>query len=619
MMANDKPSLAYRFLRGAWLTLEYSRKLAMNLLFLVFVLVVLIAFSVSRPAMREHTALVIAPESKIVEQYSADPGTRALQHAFGESSKEVQLRDLLRALEAAKTDQRIDRIVIRPDLIGADGMAQLREVARAIREVRASGKEVIAYADSLDQKGYLLASEANAIYLHPAGGLLIEGLGRYRTYYREGLQDKLGVDVHLFRVGEFKSAAEPYILDAASPEAKEADLFWMNDLWQRYLADVGHARGIDPAKLAAAIDDMPNGLKAANGDLAKWALDQHLVDGLKTSDEVEALLEQKGAVDEKLHSFRQVDLDGYLASLGPELPPLSGNEVAVVIAQGEISSGRQPPGKIGGESTAALIAQARNDKRVKALVLRVDSPGGEVFASEQIRREIELTRKAGIPVVVSMGNVAASGGYWISMNANRIFADPSTISGSIGIFGLWMSGPRALEKIGVHSDGVGTTRWAGAFDPARPLDPAVGELIQATIDHGYAQFIGNVAHARGRTPEQVDTIARGRVWSGAQAKDRGLVDAFGGLREATDTAAQLGKLDKGDYQVVYVEKQMTAFERFFSGFGDNSRARTLLAASGLKAVFLPERTQDDLAHAMDWLASQKNKPFGAVAHCFCGL
>ncbi|HTA64484.1 MAG TPA: signal peptide peptidase SppA, partial [Xanthomonadaceae bacterium] len=512
-----------------------------------------------------------------------------------------------------------DRIVIRPDLIEADGLAQLREVAQALRDVRASGKEVIAYAENLDQKGYLLAAEANTIYLHPSGSLMLEGLGRYRSYYREGLQDKLGVDVHLFRVGEYKSAAEPYILDAASPEAKEADLYWMNDLWQRYLTDVGRARGIDPAKLAADIDNMPNELKAADGDIAKWALDEHLVDALKTSDEVEAILEQKGALDEQMHSFRQIDLDGYLAHVGEEPHGLSDDTIAVVVAEGEISAGRQPPGKIGGESTAALIAQARNDDHTKALVMRVDSPGGEVFASEQIRREIELTRKAGIPVVVSMGNVAASGGYWISMNANRIYADPSTISGSIGIFGLVMNAPRVMDKLGIHSDGVGTTRWAGAFDPERPLDPAVGELIQASIDHGYAQFIGNVARARGRTPEQVDAIARGRVWSGAQAKDRGLVDAFGGLRDAIDGAAQLGGLAKGQYRVAYVEKPMTPFEKFFSGLTGNARAQSLLAASGLGRVFLPDHAQDELAHAMDWLSAEKGRPFGAVAHCFCGL
>ena len=618
-MPDTQPGLIYRFVRGIWRALNFSRLLVINLLFVLVMVWILVVLFSAKPILRDRTVLVIAPEAQIVEQYSADAGSMAVARAFGGHNKEVQLRDLLRALEAVKSDKRIDRVVIRPDLIRAEGIVQLREVARALRDVRASGKEVIAYAENLDQMGYLLAVEANTIYLHPSGSLVLQGFGRYRSYYREGLQDKLGVDVHLFRVGEFKSAAEPYILDAASPESKQADLFWMNDLWQRYLADVGRARGIDPAKLAADIDDLPKGLKAADGDPARWALNAHLVDALKTSDEVENIIESKGMVDNDLHSFRQVDLDGYLAHLGRDLPGLRGNVVAVVVAAGEITSGQQPPGKIGGESTAMLIARARNDDHVKAMVLRVDSPGGEVFASEQIRREVELTRQAGIPVVVSMGNVAASGGYWISMNANRIYADPSTISGSIGIFGLVMNIPRTLEKIGVHSDGVGTTRWAGAFDPTRPLDPAVGELIQSTIEHGYAQFIGNVARARNRSPQQIDAIARGRVWSGAQAKDRGLVDAFGGLRESIDAAAQLGKLDPGKYHVVYVEKEMTPFERFFAGLSQNTNARALLAASGLRALFVPEHTQDEIEHGLSWLGAQKDKPFSAVAHCFCGL
>ncbi|MEO8743108.1 MAG: signal peptide peptidase SppA, partial [Lysobacteraceae bacterium] len=360
-------------------------------------------------------------------------------------------------------------------------------------------------------------------------------------------------------------------------------------------------------------------IQEANGDVAQWALNEHLVDALKTSDEVEAILEQKGTVDKKQHSFRQVNLDDYLAHLSPEMPALNADQVAVVIAEGEISSGQQPPGKIGGESTATLIENARNNDHVKALVLRVDSPGGEVFPSEQIRRQVALTRAAGIPVVVSMGNVAASGGYWISMNANKIYADESTISGSIGIYGLVMSAPRALEKIGVHTDGVGTTRWAGAFDPTRALDPAVGELIQANITHGYAQFIGNVARARGRTPQQIDAIARGRVWSGAEAKDRGLVDAFGGINDAIADAAQLAKLKKDQFKAVYVEKPMSTFEKFFAGMSGNSSARAMLAASGLRGMFIPAHTQDELAHGLDWLNSQKGKPFSAVAHCFCGL
>lgn len=618
-MPDSQPGLIHRFVRGVWRALDFSRRLVMNLAFLLVVVLVLAALFAAKPILHDRTALVIAPDAKIVEQYSADAGSMAVSRAFGQPNKEVQLRDLLRALDAARTDKRIERVVIRPDLIGAGGLAQLREVAHALRDLRASGKEVIAYAENLDQMGYLLAAEANTIYLHPSGSLMLEGLGRYRTYYREGLQDKLGVDVHVFRVGEYKSAVEPYILDAASPESKEADLFWMNDLWQRYLADVGRARGIDPGRLATDINAMPDGLKAANGDLAQWALNEHLVDALKTSDEVEAILEKKGEVDSDLHSFRQIDLDDYLAHVGHELHAVRGDIVAVVVAQGEISGGQQPPGKVGGESTAALVARARNNDHVKALVLRVDSPGGDVFASEQIRREVELTRSAGIPVVVSMGDVAASGGYWISMNANRIYADPSTISGSIGIFGLVMTAPRGLDKIGVHSDGVGTTRWAGAFDPTRALDPAVGEIIQSSIEHGYAQFIGNVARARGRTPQQVDAIARGRVWSGAQARDRGLVDELGGLGDAIDAAAVLGRLGPGKYRVVYVEKEMTPFERFFAGLTESTRARSMLSASGLGGLFLPSKTQQDLAHGMEWLDLQKSKPFSAIAHCFCGL
>ncbi|MEO5596111.1 MAG: signal peptide peptidase SppA, partial [Lysobacteraceae bacterium] len=590
-----------------------------NMIFLAIVILFLAWLFGAKPVLQNRTTLVIAPEARIVEQYSGDPQSMAVARAFGQENSEVQLRDLLRALDSARTDKRIERVLIRPDQIDADGMAQLREVAAAIRAVRASGKEVIAYADNLDQRGYLLAAEANKVYLHPSGSLLLEGLGRYRQYYREGLQDKLGVDVHLFRVGEYKSAAEPYILDAASPESKQADLFWMNDIWQRYLSDVGRARGIAPAKLSADIDNLADGLKAADGDMAQWALDEHLVDALKTSDQVENELIQNGEVDSRNNSFRQVNLDQYLAHLGSDKPALKQSRIAVVVAQGEITGGEQPPGEVGGESTAALIESARNDETVKALVLRVDSPGGEVFASEQIREQVALTRAAGIPVVVSMGNVAASGGYWISMNANTIYADPSTISGSIGIYGLMMKVPHTLEKIGVHTDGVGTTRWAGAFDPTRPLDPAVGEVIQANITHGYAQFIGNVAKARGQTPQQIDAIARGRVWSGAQAKQRGLVDAFGGLQDAIRAAAKLGGLSATNPPVEYIEKPMTPFQKFFAGMAGNTRAQSMLTGSGLAAWFLPAHTQEQLQHGLAWLVSQQKRPFNALAHCLCGL
>ena len=294
-------------------------------------------------------------------------------------------------------------------------------------------------------------------------------------------------------------------------------------------------------------------------------------------------------------------------------------QVAVVVAQGEITDGKQPPGTVGGESTAELIRNARLDDKVKALVLRVDSPGGGVFPSEQIRREIALVKEAGKPVVVSMGNVAASGGYWISMNADRIYADESTITGSIGIFGLWMSAPRALEKIGVHADGVGTTPLAGAFDPTRPLDPMVGNVIQSVINHGYAQFIGKVALARGSEPAKIDEVARGRVWSGAQAKQRGLVDVLGGLRAATAEAAKLAKLEGGKYRVNYVEREATPFEQFLTDLSGNAQGAALLRQFAPASALIGRDTAARIEGELRWLDRSGRTPYQAVVHCMCGL
>jgi protease-4 len=321
----------------------------------------------------------------------------------------------------------------------------------------------VAFSENMSQSQYLLAAQADEVYLDPMGSLLLEGLGRYRQYFRTGLQEKLGVDVHLFMVGEYKSAAEPYVLDAASPQAKEADLFWMSDVWQRYLADIAKARKLDPAQLAAGIDTLPEGIAAVEGDLARFALQQKLVDGLKTREEVDALLAERGAADSDAEGgFRQIGLSDYLTQVDARRSPVDSRpQVAVVVAEGEIAGGDLPAGRIGGVSTSALLREARDDDDVKAVVLRVDSPGGEVFASEQIRREVEALKAAGKPVVVSMGDMAASGGYWISMNADRIYADESTITGSIGIFGMIPNFARSLDKIGVHTDGVGTTRLVG--------------------------------------------------------------------------------------------------------------------------------------------------------------
>ncbi|WP_225764997.1 signal peptide peptidase SppA [Stenotrophomonas sp. Marseille-Q4652] len=620
------------FFVGLWDVMNFTRRLILNLLFfgLLFFVLLVIVVAATRGSgvkpLQDRTTLVIAPEGRLVEQYSADPVSRAVGKAMGDTgADEIQLRDLLRALEAAQKDKKIERVLLQLDKLQPSGFASMREVAAALQTLRGSGKQVVAFSESMSQWQYLLAAQADEVYLDPMGSVLLEGLGRYRQYFRTGLQEKLGVDVNLFKVGEYKSAAEPYVLDAASPDAKEADLYWMNDVWQRYLADIAAARKLDPAELAAGIETMPEGIAAAGGDLARFALQQKLVDGLKTREEVEKLLAERGVADSDAdEGFRNINLDAYLTQVDSRKSPLDKRpQVAVVVAEGEIAGGDLPAGRIGGVSTSALLRHAREDDDVKAVVLRVDSPGGEVFASEQIRREVVALKQAGKPVVVSMGDLAASGGYWISMDADRIYADESTVTGSIGIFAMVPNFSRALDKIGVHTDGVGTTRFAGAFDMTRPLDPAVGQVIQSVIDKGYADFTGKVAKARDRSVESVDEVARGRVWSGAQARDRGLVDEFGGLQDAVADAAERASLgEPGKYRVRYIEKAASPFAQFMAGFAGSRIGSWALADSAVARMMLARTLPEmdtQLRFVEQAVKDRNGAPVRSLAYCFCGF
>lgn len=623
-MNATRPGPVRRFFGGIWSVLSFFSLLVLNLLVLLMLaaIVGVIVGSRSTPSLLDDTALVLAPEGAVVEQFSADPASRALARLTGSQVQEVQLRDLLRAIDAARTDDRIARIFLRTDKLSSASLASLREIGEALREFRASGKSVIAYADSLSQGGYYLAAQADALYLHPMGAVFLEGLGGSRLYYREALEDRLGVNVHLFRVGEYKSAAEPFVLDASSPEARSDRLFWMNDIWGRYLADIGQVRGLDPAVLQTNIDALPERLSAAGGDTAQLALDEGLVDALRTMDEVREEMIALGAEDADHESFRQVDLDTYLGHVARgRAEGRASDQVGVVVAQGTILPGEQTPGSIGGESTSQLLRQAREDRNVKAVVLRVDSPGGGVFPSEQIRREVELLKEAGKPVVVSMAGVAASGGYWISMNADRIYADASTVTGSIGIFGLYLTFPDTLAKVGVHADGEGTTRMAGMLDPTRAMDPGASTLIQSVIDKGYRDFTGKIAAARGQSVAEVDAVARGRVWSGAQAHERGLVDELGGLRPALAAAAELADLDADAYRVSYIEAPLTAFQQFLAGLGRSSQASAVVRATGIAGLLGAGAIGEQVERDLGWLreVSPGRERFSAVAHCFCEL
>jgi len=610
-----QPGVIVRLLRGFWNALNFTRRLVFNLIFLFLLIVFFAAVFAARPTLLPRTALVLDPKGAIVEQFSIDPMQRALGNLAGEQPRETQLRDLLRVIEIATKDARIERIVLLPDDIAGTGLATLHELGNALDRFRASGKEVIAVAGDMGQGQYLLAAHADRILLDPDGAVMIEGFASYRSYFKDAL-DKLGVQVHLIKVGQYKSAAEPYVLNEASEASKEADRYWMGGLWSDYLAEIAGLRKIEANTISEDIAHYDERVAAHSGDLAKLALEQKLVDQLATRADARALLRSKGVADGG-DSFRQVDFKTYLAMIAPQPMGAFGSQVAVVVAQGEIVPGEQPPGMVGGRSTAQLIRAAREDDRVKALVLRIDSPGGDAYSSELIRREVAQTRDAGKPVVISMGDVAASGGYWIAMDGEEIWAEPTTITGSIGIFGLFVTVPETLAKIGIHTDGVGTTPLAGTLDIRRPLSPQLESVLNSVIKHGYDEFIGRVAKARKRTPEQIDAIAQGRVWSGSQAKERGLVDKLGGLGDAIAAAASRAKLGTG-YQVRYVEHEPSTWERFLLSFGDSQAMVHFARSAGFT---LPTSWLDrgEIAQIAGIVESLRGKRYGAFAHCFCEL
>lgn len=611
-MVSNNPGPIRRFFCALWNALNFTRRLVFNLIFLVVLVAMFGALFSSRAVIAPRTALVLDPGGAIVEQYSTDPTQRAFANLAGNDTAEVQLRDLLDAIDAAQKDSRIERMVFIPDEITSLGLATARELGAAFDRFKAAGKEIVVVSTGMQQNVYLLAAHANRILLDPEGSVMLEGFSNYRSYYKDAL-DKLGVQAHLIRVGTYKSAGEPYILDHASDASKEADAYWMGGIWQEYLDEIAALRKLDAKAIGDDIAHYDTRVAAQNGDLAKLALEQKLVDELATRAQAREQLRALGAAEGD--SFRQVDFHRYLGTLVAQRLPRPGDAVAVVVAQGEIVPGERAPGTIGGKSTAQLVRAAREDDSVKAIVLRVDSPGGDSYSSEQIRRELAQAREAGKPVVVSMGDVAASGGYWISLASDEIWAEPNTITGSIGIFGMFMTIPDALDKLGIHTDGVGTTPLAGAFDIRRPLSPQMEALITSVIKRGYEQFIGNVAKARGKTPEEVDQIAQGRVWSGAQAKERGLVDKLGGLTDAVAAAAARAKLS-GSYQVRYIERPMSTWQRVAMTIGGSDAMVRFARWSGftLPPGMLGNSEIRELTGVADIL---RGKRYATFAHCLC--
>jgi len=622
-MPAARPGPVRRLFGAAWRLLDLSRRVVLNLLFLALLAALAAlawAFFMQGPRrLEDRTALVLNLRGPLVEQHSGSWRDTALGRVQGRQAQQVQLRDVLAVLDAASRDPAVSQLLLVLDEFRGAGPASLRELAAAVQRFRDSGKPVVAWGSHFDQRQYLVAAAANEVWMHPMGTVHIEGYGRYRNYYRDAL-DRLGLSVHLVRAGTYKSFGEVFTENGPSPAALEAERVLNLGLWQSYTEAVEKARRLPPGSLARGIDELPQRLAAAGGDLARVALDAGLVDALKTRDEMRQAMIERGARDDDSKSFRQVQFNEYLARLEPRR---SGEALAVVVAEGEIGDGEAPPGRIGGLSTAALIRKAREDDEVKALVLRVDSPGGSAFGAELIRRELELTRAAGKPVVVSMGDLAASGGYWVATAADEVIADAATVTGSIGVFTLLPTAQGALDKFGVHTGGVTTTWLGSAYDPRRALDPRFVAVVQGSVDHLYGEFVAKVAAARQRTPAQIDAVAQGRVWTGAQALERGLVDRLGGYRDALAAAAQRGKLagaDRGDYRITYLEREPGRLQQLLDLFGGTvleGLARRVEAS--LPLAGLPGTASRALQLDMSWLddLAQRRTPFMPAVHCFC--
>jgi protease-4 len=544
-------------LKGIWSALDGLRKVLHLILLLALFGLLLAAGQSELPYVPDSAALVLSPEGQLVEEHSGDPLERALSRASGQFNSETRVRDLVDVVDQARDDDRIQALVLDLEGLEAAGLPMLQDLAKSIRWFRESGKKVYAYGESYSQRQYYLAAQADEVYLDPMGYILIEGFGYFRTYYR-GTLDKLAVDINVFKAGTHKSAPEEWSrADMSSEDRADAEV-WVGALWDAYKADVGAARKLDPALIQAYADEAAAGIRATGGDIAQYALARGLVDGLKTRQEFEAIIAEVAGEDEET-GFAAVDWQGYLPYVRSEDSLRHGGDktVGVVVASGEILDGEQAPGLVGGDSLARLLREARHDDDLAAVVLRIDSPGGSIMASEVIRREIAALRAEGKPVVASMSTVAASGGYYIAMDADRILAAPTTITGSIGVFAVVPTFQRTLDKIGITNDGFGTTRLAGQTDLDRGLGPDAKEILQASVERHYRTFVQGVATARKRRPEEIDSLAQGRVWTGADAKAAGIVDELGGIDDAIAAAAELAGLDDDEYDVRWMEQERT--------------------------------------------------------------
>ncbi|QAA00076.1 signal peptide peptidase SppA [Pseudoalteromonas sp. R3] len=571
-----------KFFLGIWHALNFSRRLVLNFLFFFLIIAAVLAAlpTEKEPQIAQNSVLRLNLSGKLVEQLTyVDPVDAAMGDIFGKQDmpKEMLVDDVVDTINIAANDARIKALYLDLRHMHYAHLDKLRDIASAIEGFKAANKKVFAHSPYFSQSQYYLAAHADEVSIHPYGGINISGYGSYPMYFKDALE-KLKVTQHIFRVGTYKSAVEPFIRNDMSEAAKEANQMWLNALWAQYKQDVANKRGFDTANFDETLTQFVDKMASVTGDSAQFAVKYGWVDKLETDQEFNQKLIELVGTQDNGKRFKQVAFEDYynaVASDGFGVNPFT-DKVAVVVAKGNIVDGKRKAGMIGGDSTAALLRQARLDEKVKAVVLRIDSGGGSMFASEIIRNEVLAIKAAGKPVIASMGSVAASGGYWIAASANEIWASPSTITGSIGVFGTILTFENSLKELGIYSDGVATTELKSS-SLARGLDPKFAHVLQMGVEDAYNKFISVIADSRNLPVSDVDNVAQGRVWLATQAQEFGLVDKLGTKQEAIEAAAQMANLEH--YDVFTVEQTLSEKEQLLQDIFGSAAVQSLLTTS----------------------------------------
>lgn len=559
-MTARKPGFLRRTLGFFWRLLTWFRIGLSNLLFLLLLILIGSALMPGeRYSMPDKTALRIAPSGFLVDQRSTSTPLAQLLEDSAPEEVETVIGDLIKALQQAASDDRITSLVLDLGDLEGGGISKLNEVGAALDDFHKSGKKIIAVSDTYSQEQYFLASYADQIYLNPMGNVMLTGYGSYRNYFRDAL-DKLKLNFHVFRVGEYKDAVEPFLENGMSTASREHNSQWLNELWDLYTQSVEARRHLSAGSIDDYVNNMSVHLAEAGGDSARLAVHAKLVDAIATHTQVDdELRQQLGSTADG--DYQAIDYQDYLHLTKPA-KPVTPNKIGLLVLEGTIIDGDSTPGTIGGDTVVGLIQQARADSDLKALVVRVDSGGGSAFASEQIREALDEVRADGVPVVVSMGSVAASGGYWLSMASDEVWATPATITGSIGVFSAFPTLEQSLSELGIHTDGVGTTNLAGAMRLDRPLDDNTKTILQLSVENIYQRFLNLVANARHATPEDINKVAQGHVWTGTTAHKLGLVDQLGSQQDAIAAAAVRAGIEQ--YELIPIREQLSPGEQILA-------------------------------------------------------